>query len=388
MRRRTAATLAAAAATLGLAAGAAAEPVGVDLRVEAGTEYDTNIHRLEEADGEALAIESSPLLRLGARGRVGWRGGRERVRLDARASGKLHAVEGGGGEDVAVLAGDAAWEHRLGARAASGYLRASYYDALGFERSEPVERYATRNFRSVGGEGGVVLEGARDHRVTAGFGVQAFQLKADARHDWTGPTLRFGWQTTLWRGDEAALDPASIELSLAYRAARRGYDGEARTTACADGAPPSPACSMDGGLRRVDLVHGVVAEAAWTAERVYTLRYQLDHADSNSQGESYLRHRVELGATAEVVPDLYLTGEVAALYTVFLDALLVARDVDALDLVSIEDENRSSLTALASWRASPRTTVEARYALFSNLLAGDELTYRRQTFYLGLLRDL
>jgi hypothetical protein len=372
---------------LGLAPAVAAEPTHVDLRLEAGGEYDSNVHRAEVADDEPSPVVGAPLLRLAGRGRLAWGRGAERVVAGLRIAGKSFAGAEARREDVAVVAGDASWDHALAARAATLGARVRYYDAFG--RDEAVATGDARTFRSGWAEAGLGLRGPDGHRLRLDGGWGLFRFKPDARLDWDGPGGAVGWHDVVWRGDpDRDPDAASIELGAAYRIERRGYDVTARTAACADGADDTPACAAPTRLGRADLHHALGLEAVWTGARVYSARYELEINDSNSYGESLVRHRLELGATVELGAALYLTGEVAVLYNVFLDPLLVARDAQAQTFLTVDEENRNSLTALLARRVGEGTTLEARYALYSNEFATEALAFRRQTFYLGVVHEL
>lgn len=366
---------------------ALAEPARVDLRVEGGSEYDSNVHRLE-ADGQN-EVTGAPLLRLGARARVNWRRQRgERMRLVLEGQGKLFAVDEARGEDVGVVAAEAGYERALAGRSASLGVAGSYYDAIPLA-GQGDDALTARTFRAAGGEAQLAVGDAAGQRVTAAAGLRAFQYKPEPLFDWSGPTFGLAYHTTVWRGDpDADDDAASLELAAAYRLERRDYATSALMPTCADGSRASADCTGNADLPRSDLHHGVALEGVWTGARVYTARYQLEVNDSNSYGESLVRQRLELGVTAELVPSLYLTCEAAVRYNVFLDSLLIARDVQNQTFVSIDEENRNSFTALLAWKLGKATSLEARYALYSNELSAQSLPFRRQTGYLGVVHQL
>ena len=71
------------------------------------------------------------------------------------------------------------------------------------------------------------------------------------------------------------------------------------------------------------------------------------------------------------------------LVNVYLDPLLLARDEQATTFVSIEDENRNSLSLHLSRPVGEHWSAEVRYAIYSNEFTNDELSFLRQTAYLG-----
>ena len=70
---------------------------------------------------------------------------------------------------------------------------------------------------------------------------------------------------------------------------------------------------------------------------------------------------------------------------IFLDSLLITRDVNSQSFVSIDDENCNSLSLILSRDLSTSVAVEGRYVIFSNEFATEELDFRRQTAYLGFV---
>jgi hypothetical protein len=123
----------------------------------------------------------------------------------------------------------------------------------------------------------------------------------------------------------------------------------------------------------------------YTGDRIYAGRYELQVLDSNSYGQSLVRHRLELTVTSELAAGVLVTARGVVQYNVFLDAQLVPDDDNAQTFVSIEDENRNALVLHASRELAGGWTAEARYAFYSNEFATEEIRFRRQTGYLGLV---
>jgi len=98
-----------------------------------------------------------------------------------------------------------------------------------------------------------------------------------------------------------------------------------------------------------------------------------------------VRHRIEASATVRLPAEIYATLRAAVQLNQFLDPLLITGDVGTL--LTIEDENRNSVLVHAVRDIGAHWAVEARYAFYANEFATKALTFRRQTFYAGLVYD-
>jgi hypothetical protein len=266
-------------------------------------------------------------------------------------------------------------------------VRGRYYDTFGYELATPDPAcdalLAGRNFGLLGGDGELVLPGPRDHRVRAFAGVRRFRYKPDPDFDWIGDRYGLDYRATIWTGDpDRDPDASFVDVRAGYRFERRGFSGTALTSECPEGET-DPSCIRSSGLARTDLNHALSGELVFTGEQIWSARYELQINDSNSFGNSLVRQRLELGFTAELPWQWFVTAKGALQLDLFLDPLLLARDVQAQSFVSIDDENRNELALHLSRDLGPNLAVEGRYALFSNEFATRELDFRRQTFYLG-----
>lgn len=374
----------AAAVVAALSSSARAEP-DWNLQLEGGSEYDSNIHRIEVREGEEAEVEAAPLARLGARHRIGWRRVKtERLVLSSYGGLKLFTTESGQSENVGIVSADGSYEWNLRGRGALLGLHGNYYDAIPFELADSSSGLRGRNFRTASGEGSTTLVADGGHRVSARAGYRTFEYKPDPLFDWAGDHYALLYQTTWWQGDpDQDPDATSIDLNAGYQVERRGYDSSARTSSCADEDAADPLCSAGTRLDRADLNHSLAAELVYTGERIYSARYELQVNDSNSHGESLVRQRFKAGLTTELGWRLYLTAEATVLVNVYLDPLLLPRDEQATTFVSIEDENRNSVSLHLSRPLGERWAAEARYAVYSNEFTNDELSFLRQTAYLG-----
>jgi hypothetical protein len=132
---------------------------------------------------------------------------------------------------------------------------------------------------------------------------------------------------------------------------------------------------------RVDLFHAAAAVVTYTSERLLSARYELQLNDSNSYGQSLLRHRVEVGLTTETWADIFLTAKVVVHVNRSLDSILLSGDIGTF--LTIEDESRNGLILHLTRELTPAWTIEARVAFYANAFAESDVDYRRNTFYLG-----
>ena len=363
------------------------------LALEAGSELDTNIHRIETVacdPNEPACVEpeivASPVARTGARLSGSWkRPGAQRLRLAGSALAKTF-VDEDLSEDVVVFAADGAYDWGLESRGSVFGLHASYYDTLAYQLlDDSTSSASNRNFRTGLANARLAVSGPGNHQLTLNAGYRVFEYKRDSIHDWDGSQFGLRYKTVVWRGDpDVELDAAYIDLEFVYRAERRGYDVPALRNTCPEGVQAATCLGL-AASDRSDLNHSVSAEIVYTADRVYSGRYELQVNDSNSYGESLVRQRVELGFTSELFANVFLTARGTIQYFTFGDGLRLSGEDPGTLSFTIDDENRNSLSFHLIRDVSASWAVEARYAAFTNEFMTDSLSYRRQLFYLGLV---
>ncbi len=357
------------AALLGVALAA-----DLNLKLEAGSEVDTNVHRTtSEGSAPVTAAGARATIRVGASARPGER---SLFRMAALAAARVWSGENASSANVAVASADARYDIAFG-RLAPG-VRASYYEAAeaGSLSGSPG---LDQDFRTGSAAATLTLRTEDDHRLEAAAGARFFVYKPNGEFDFTGAQLgaTLARRVRLGEGDD------ELTYALGYTMSQRAFSGQALANQCSPGETIMVKCLYVTTLPRADLFHDAAVEVTWTRAFILGLRYSLQVNDSNSFGQSLVRHRVELSGTTELFADLYLNAKVILIVNQYLDALLLGGDVGTF--TTIEDEARNAVILHLTRDVSERVTLEARYAYYANPFASRELAYRRQTFYLGMV---
>jgi hypothetical protein len=353
-------------------------PARVELQLEAGGEIDSNVHRDPASQAPVTAPDARAAARLDLRLRPS---PAATARLLATLAGKKFAGADAATEDVGVIALQALAQVAAG-RLAPG-IRASYLDAFQSGTETDTPGALDRAFRTGDAAATLTLVADGGHRLTASLGYRFFHDKPSPAFDFSGEQLGLAWTHTRTLGGDDDPTPPELSVGLAYHGSRRGYDTPALANACAPGAAIAPACLVSAVETRDDLFHEVTAEVTYASARIWSARYQLQIDDSNSFGQSLIRHRLELSLTSELTSELVLHARVVVVVEQFLDSLLLSGDLGTF--ATIDDDARNALILHATHDVSPTTTLEARWSLYTDAFAPDSLAYRRQTFYLGMI---
>ncbi|MBP6634089.1 MAG: hypothetical protein KBG28_09605 [Kofleriaceae bacterium] len=358
---------------IGAAAPTGAEPTRAQLEV--GTEYDSNVYRLESGPGAEVAGPAAPMGRLGGRLSKVWSRAHT-IAASASASMRSSLDRAVDREDAGIVTAEVRALRRLPERGLVVGAVASYYDVLALTVADN-----PRAFRTLGAGLQLSWPGPDgDGQGSVTLGLRDVAYKPDPDFAWTGPYLAVHLETTLWR---SADDTRTLELAGDVRSEHRAYAGRALAWRCPADAPYQPRCTGPTELPRRDLQHAARIETTYTGERVLSAAYQLGYADSSSFGQSTLRHRLDLAATTELPGRIYATLTLTAQLDQYLDGLIIARDVAAQTFTTFEDDNRSALHARLSRALSRRWTVEGRLSGWATL-AGDAGQYRRLLASVGL----
>jgi hypothetical protein len=360
-------------ALLGACPWARADSARYDLRVELGTEYDSNPDRAEQIANVAPTLSPagpSPLARLVASGNwasaIGQRGG---LALSGAMAGKRFFDQDARGDDVLIAQAGANGTLRVAGRTILG-LAGSYYDA--FQRG-PVDR---RDFRSLAPALRIEQGFAQAAQLTVGGGYRWFTFKSDDEFSFAGPTAfltaRQMFPGNLDRGE------ADWEWTAGASLEWRGFEGLACTNVACTPAPSSPP-------HRVDRFWIGQVELTRTTTFLLGAGAALHVNQSNSYGEDLLRGVFHLRAVVPLPWTLSFSSRADVLATHYWTSQVLAQDPNAgAPLVSIEDENRSTLRLEVARPLAQGFEIGARYVLYTSFPSRGAVDYRRQTALLYL----
>ena len=360
-------------ALLGACPWARADSARYDLRVELGTEYDSNPDRAEQIANVAPTLSPagpSPLARLVASGNwasaIGQRGG---LALSGAMAGKRFFDQDARGDDVLIAQAGANGTLRVAGRTILG-LAGSYYDA--FQRG-PVDR---RDFRSFAPALRIEQGFAQAAQLTLGGGYRWFTFKSDDEFSFAGPTAfltaRQMFPGNLDRGE------ADWEWTAGASLEWRGFEGLACTNEACTPAPSSPP-------HRVDRFWIGQVELTRTTTFLLGAGAALHVNQSNSYGEDLLRGVFHLRAVVPLPWTLSFSSRADVLATHYWTSQVLAQDPNAgAPLVSIEDENRSTLRLEVARPLAQGFEIGARYVLYTSFPSRGAVDYRRQTALLYL----
>lgn len=367
--------------------GIAAAEGTTTVQAEGGAELDSNVQRVETGPGLETQQLSSPVARAGAkldhRGRLAGGGYTLHATSFARLVGNVDAQS----ESVALLAGDLKWVHPIGKRPVSIGFSVSGADAIALDdsvdRIDPCDRRRLdRTFATFGADVLLIMRKDEDTALTLGVGGRRFLYKPCNRFDWYGPSANARLDLTLWQQSGGT---RSLELSAFAGIEGRAYNDVAFANACADDEmPDNPAdCSAPTSIDRYDRYHRLGAELTWVGGMVAAVGYQLAVTDTNSYGQSLVRHRVSLSATRELPGNLFGTALITLQYDQYLDGLIVQKDLQNQTFTTLDDENRSSFQLRVARPLTPTFSLESRLAYWRDLGGGDDASFRRTLVYVG-----
>ncbi|MDX2093961.1 MAG: hypothetical protein SFX73_39370 [Kofleriaceae bacterium] len=366
-------TLAALACTCGIAQ---ASPSTV-MTFEGGAEGDSNVQRVETGPGLETRRISAGVARMG--GRLERRGALWGGALSMFGGFLTRVVANPdtSTENVLLLTGDARYLRPIKERSASLGIGVVAAD------SRPLtDEIGARTFTNLGADGLLVLDGGADRHLTLGFGIRDFTYKPNHDFDWTGPAASARLDYTLW---EPSGGTRSLELATYAAFEARSYDATALSSACMPDADPSDECSAGTSLQRRDRSTRIGAEVTYSGRIVAGAGYQLTVIDSNSYGQSLVRHKATLSATTSLPKGIFATGLATLQIDQYPDGLVIKTDNQRSEFTNIDDENRSSLQLRLGKPLSEAWSLEARAAIWRNLGPDAETSFRRASIYAGAI---
>lgn len=373
---------------VGLVLAGEAEASPTTVTAEGGAEVDTNVERIDSRPGNERT--GAAVSRLGAkldhRGKV--LGGSYSVLL----TGIARYVNTTGialAESTALTIGDLRWMRSVGSRPVAVGVALSGADASGigyspFGDDDAGARAGSRTFRSVGVDGLVALRGGDNRTLSMSFGGRAFEYKPDADFNWAGPAATARLDVTLWEADGGT---RNLEVAAFAGVEARAYESTAAVNVCPEDAMPEDPrdCSAGTTLPRRDRYHRFGVEVTWTGSVVAQIGYQLAVNDSNSFGQSLVRHRVNLSVTRDLPWKLYGSALAILQFDQYLDGLIVQEDLQNQTFTTLDDENRSSLQIRIARELSKSWSIESRGAIWRDLDSDPATSFRRAIIYLGVI---
>lgn len=358
---------------VGGGASSRAEPTTVT--AEGGGEVDTNVQRVETGAGLDTARIAAPVGRLGARvahrGRL--RGGGVAVGASALTRYVLDPTVRS--ENIALLAADVRYQRALGRRGVSAGIALNAADAIPFD-----DDLGARTFRNLAADAVLVMRPTDERSLSIAAGARAFEYKPDRDYSYAGPALTARLDLMLWQPSGGA---RSVELSLGLGFESRAYESTALASACPDDAEPSPMCFAPTTRLRSDRYQRANVDLTWVGRAVTAIGYQLAVIDSNSYGQSIVRHRAMASITMDLPWRLY--GTVLAILQIdqYLDGLVVQKDLLQQQFTSLDDENRSSFQVRLARQVTDAWSIEGRVALWRDLGDATESEFARELAYIG-----
>jgi hypothetical protein len=359
----------------------AGEALRYDMRAELGGEYDDNAHRAEVVQGveNQPAVVGSPLARAAVGGRLSdviARG--QQLALSATLAGKIFTGSSARTEDVAIADSSARWRLNLGG--ASGVAaQVVYYEAFQRQSDDATTAADRRDFRSL--TPALYL----DRRLTdstvlvAGAAYRWFVFKSDQDFDFQAPSgsLDVRWSRDGSTDGDDGAGAADWEIGGGASVEQRSFDGPALpATGTITAATPRRSDTFLLGHVEVTRVAGFLAGAG----------YALQINRSNSYGETLTRHVATLRAAAALPLQCYLAARAELIFAHYRDPVAIGRVSTNGTLLSIDNENRSSLRVELSRVLSPRWLLLGRYTVYANEIGVSSAVahYRRQTALLAL----
>jgi hypothetical protein len=357
------------------------------LRLELGPEYDSNANRAEVLANAIMPADTptgSFLVRTTGRGGLQWRSGKNVLRASALLGGKVFfnpAVQ-----DQNMFIAQLGVEDRIRvARHVELGFGGDYYDVTQMSVAGPCafrscDRH--RDFRNgaalarltfIDDPGSISLSG----------GYRGFQWKPDRAFDFHAGQASFLATVRLFAGPSDR--EHEIDLTAGYHMERRLYSGLREVNNCQPGQPLADTCLGNDGAQRNDWFHDALVDITYVRIVLLSLSYAIQLNQSNSFGQSLLRHVVTLKLSTRLFWQLYLTVKGQLLVNRYLDPVLLDRQVNSQTFLSIDEENRNAFVVdLERPIGKTGLAVEARYSVYTNELSSSPASFLRQVVYLGL----
>ncbi len=348
-----------------------------NLNFEAGAEEDTNVQRVETGPGLDTHRVAAGVARIGAKvdRRDRLVGGTYSLLVSALA--RAVASDEASSENVVLMTGELRYMHPVQDRPVSVGVGLAGVNAV------PItNEVGARTFTNLAVDSLMVLDGGEDRHLTVGVGWRDFAYKENHDFDWSGPSVSARLDLNLWATSGGT---RSLELAAIAGFESRAYNSTALANACPPDAAPSDSCSAGTSRTRRDRSQRIGVEVTYTGRVVATIGYQLTVIDSNSFGQSLIRHRTTISGTRSLRWGLYATALAIVQIDQFVDGLVVKKDLQRSEFTSLEDENRSSLQLRLGKAMSASWSIETRGAIWRDLGGTMESSFRRASLYAGVI---
>jgi hypothetical protein len=196
--------------------------------------------------------------------------------------------------------------------------------------------------------------------------------------DWVGPTASTRLDLVLWQSPDGT---RSVDLVTTLGFEARAYETHALANGNPPGMPPAPAPT---DLLRRDRVQRAGLELTWLGGQVIGAGYQLTVVDSNTFGQSLVRHKLTASATASLPWRLFGSALATVELAQYLDGLPV-QDVNQRDFTTLDDENFSSLQFRLARALTQTWSLETRVAAWRDLGGVRDTEYKRSLIYVGVI---
>jgi len=347
------------------------------MTMETGAEADTNVERVETGTGATADRIAAPVGLIGAQLE-----NKDRVLGGAYALGgsvlaRLVASSQARPENVMMYAADARWLRAIESRPIAAGVSLIASDALALTGGT-----GARTFRNLGADALLTLWSGEDRHLTLAVGARDFFYKPSHAFDWRGPVGNARLDVVLWQTPDKT---RTFELATTFGLEERTYASNALADTCPPEAPPSYQCPAGTSLIRRDHYQRANIDLKWVGEVIATAGYQLTVIDSNSYGQSLVRHRIMASATVELADKLYGTATATLQIDQYPDGVLVAKDLQNQEFTNLEDENRSSLQVRIARELSATWSLETRGAVWRDLGNPGGMSFRRELIYAGVI---
>ncbi len=347
------------------------------MTMETGAEADTNVERVETGTGATADRIAAPVGLVGAQLK-----NQDRVLGGAYALGggvlaRLVASSQAKPENVMLYDADASWLRAIESRPIAAGISLIAADALALTGGT-----GARTFRNLGADALLTLWSGEGRHLTLAVGARDFFYKPNHAFDWRGPVGNAQLDVVLWQTSDKT---RTLELATTFGFEERTYASNALTDTCPPDAPPTYQCPAGTSLVRRDHYQRAKVEFKWAGEVIATAGYQLTVIDSNSYGQSLVRHRITASGTVELADKLYGTATATLQIDQYPDGVLVEKDLQNQEFTNLEDENRSSLQVRIARELSATWSLETRGALWRDLGSPGGMSFRRELIYAGVI---